>query len=288
MANTQLNRTLQNLRDSKDQLSGMDGMELRGWASSNSFRSERDLSDELGALLLATMSDKPTALSSYIRDRTAELGGVSSAVAQELFDARWGPTKIPIYSVILQFLFFTPDNKDHLLDLTRYLATDVKVSVHGVDVLGCTALYWSVSTKPFTEPEFAQILFDAGASVNQKNRLGGSAGGEIAQANVNGDTRANVEMLKWWFQHGGDVDAKDNDGMSVRILVEMMQKKVPAMTQVVEEGRGERSEEMCWLCGRMGSKLMACKRCKSVKYCSQECQKVDWKIHKKTCAPAEK
>lgn len=278
--------TLEDLRDSRDELSGMDALELRGWTSSNALLPRRDLTDPLGQALLSTFSDTPNALSGYIDARTTELSGNSAAMRQELFNARWGPTKIGIYNVILQFLLFTPENKKNLLDLTRYLTTEIKVPVNGTDVLGCSALYWSISTKPYTETAFAQILFDAGGSVNQKNRLGGTAAGEIAQADVKGDTSKNVEMLAWWVEHGGDVDAKDNDGMNVRTLVEMMRKKVPGMARVVEQGRRARKEGMCETCGRDGTKLMVCKRCGKVKYCSQECQKVGWRVHKKKCVAA--
>jgi hypothetical protein len=37
------------------------------------------------------------------------------------------------------------------------------------------------------------------------------------------------------------------------------------------------------ICGRLGEKY--CARCKSQKYCSVDCQKVDWKTHKVVCGP---
>lgn len=32
--------------------------------------------------------------------------------------------------------------------------------------------------------------------------------------------------------------------------------------------------------------LKPCTKCQSVSYCSRDCQKNDWKVHKKTCAKA--
>jgi MYND finger len=46
--------------------------------------------------------------------------------------------------------------------------------------------------------------------------------------------------------------------------------------------------DLCKTCGKTGSSiLMNCKRCKSVAYCSAECQRRDWKDHKPTCQRKE-
>jgi hypothetical protein len=246
----------------------------------------RDLTDALGKALLATVqAGKLSPLKTYVEARR-EVLGTAEAVASELYEKRWGPTRIPIFNVILPFFVHSPGNKEHLLDLTRYLAQDVKVPVNGTDVTGASALYWAIATKPHAEPEFAQLLFDAGGSVNQRNRFGGTAAAEIAQVDFSGDVRRNERMLGWYVEHGGDVDGKDNDGMTVRMLVDMMRGKVPGLAEVVAKGRGPRREEDCANCGRRQSgekAFAACAKCKSVRYCSQDCQKVDWRTHKKSC-----
>jgi hypothetical protein len=44
------------------------------------------------------------------------------------------------------------------------------------------------------------------------------------------------------------------------------------------------AEKRCQKCGSLGKpKLLACSGCKSVSYCSVNCQKTDWKTHKGTC-----
>mmetsp|Transcript_38477 Transcript_38477/g.93087 ORF Transcript_38477/g.93087 Transcript_38477/m.93087 type:complete len:170 (+) Transcript_38477:813-1322(+) len=45
---------------------------------------------------------------------------------------------------------------------------------------------------------------------------------------------------------------------------------------------------VCQHCKKQDSleKLMYCGRCQTTNYCSRECQKADWRKHKKTCVPA--
>ncbi|KAF1941401.1 zf-MYND-domain-containing protein [Clathrospora elynae] len=281
------NRTLEDLRNADGELSGMDGMELRGWAYQSPTVPSRDLTDPLGKALLAVFKDGQfNAVQKYVEARTAELGGDGAAVRNELYDARWGPTRTTIYNVLLPALHAMPAKKHELLGVTRYLVNDVKVPVDGKDVMGCTSLYWAISTKPYVQPEFAQILFDAGGSLNSKNRFNSTVASEIAQADVNGDTAKSVDMMKFYMEHGGDVEGRDTDGMTVKMLVEMMREKVPGMAEVIGRGRGPRAEGDCTTCGRSPTgenKVSACGKCKTARYCSQECQRVDWKAHKRTC-----
>ena len=42
----------------------------------------------------------------------------------------------------------------------------------------------------------------------------------------------------------------------------------------------------CWTCKKTGA-LLVCSRCKDASYCSQTCQRADWKGHKKVCSRAK-
>jgi hypothetical protein len=42
--------------------------------------------------------------------------------------------------------------------------------------------------------------------------------------------------------------------------------------------------DYCSGCGTSGCQMMDCGRCKSVRYCSRECQRKQWKFHKSSCS----
>src|SRR5690606_22425685 len=67
---------------------------------------------------------------------------------------------------------------------------------------------------------------------------------------------------------------------------------VPGALARSESGEDEEEEKgakaTCGVCGKEGAKsgavkMKACSRCGRGSYCSRECQKADWKVHKKGC-----
>ncbi|KIJ11670.1 hypothetical protein PAXINDRAFT_171705 [Paxillus involutus ATCC 200175] len=48
------------------------------------------------------------------------------------------------------------------------------------------------------------------------------------------------------------------------------------------------SRVACTTCVTVLNKVLTCQRCKSVWYCSRQCQKKDWPRHKPTCTPVER
>ncbi|KAL7951268.1 hypothetical protein V8C42DRAFT_303587 [Trichoderma barbatum] len=83
---------------------------------------------------------------------------------------------------------------------------------------------------------------------------------------------------------------------AVRIAISPMYPVPFVETVVDEEGftmkepGAESTAEQCSTCGRTeelnGPKLKKCKGCMEISYCSIECQKADWKQHKKECIRA--
>jgi len=49
---------------------------------------------------------------------------------------------------------------------------------------------------------------------------------------------------------------------------------------------GAKEREQCYHCGVAGVKLLLCKGCRNVLYCSKECQRMSWRSHKKACGKA--
>ena len=58
-------------------------------------------------------------------------------------------------------------------------------------------------------------------------------------------------------------------------------------TQSQSQSQSQPQKESCLKCGaattKAGNPLLRCSKCKTVNYCSPDCQKKDWKKHKQMC-----
>ena len=60
--------------------------------------------------------------------------------------------------------------------------------------------------------------------------------------------------------------------------------KIGRLVAGLAAGNPPEPEKRCQKCGSLGKpKLLICGGCKRTNYCSADCQKADWKIHKGTC-----
>ena len=96
-------------------------------------------------------------------------------MADELYALRWGPTRVPIYDFLLLSTIMRPESRQSYLAIARWLVETVGVPVDAPDLSGTRALSHAISTKPFFDRDYAQIMLDAGGDVNQQNRYGCTA-----------------------------------------------------------------------------------------------------------------
>ena len=106
------------------------------------------------------------------------------------------------------------------------------------DISGTTALMHALSTKPYMDEEFAQIMLDAGANINRRDRFGAVVGLDIATIHLIYDDEAHDmagRALLWFLEHGGDVDIKDGEDVSTRDVVAKLEGTSRTLSKVLEE-----------------------------------------------------
>lgn len=153
----------------------------------------------------------------------------------ELWNQKWGPTRVPVYNVLLILLYLAPEHRQSRMRMVRYLADEAKVPVDGTDLAGTSALMYSISTKPYLDFEFADIMLNQGAEINRRNRYGCTAAHDIVMlrpTSAEAEERA-VSALKWFVERGGNPDIKEGDGISPRFLANRLAKITPRLAQVL-------------------------------------------------------
>ncbi|CCL99798.1 uncharacterized protein FIBRA_01822 [Fibroporia radiculosa] len=155
-------RPLQELLQSDEPLKGAESQRLRSYFTSNRMEPSRDLDD---------------------LDRVIFKGNLD--LVKDTFTAL-APSHIPRLpprkrrAQQLQKAYIKCDGVPRHFGIARWLIAEAKVPVDGTDLSGSQAIYHAISTKPAFDPEYAQILYDAGADACHRNRYGGTAAHEIA------------------------------------------------------------------------------------------------------------
>jgi hypothetical protein len=177
-------------------------------------------------------------------EERVKTGGINEA-QQALADIQYGPTKVPLFNFILQLTILDPLNRGRYLETTRYLALEAKVPVDTTDLSGTTAFMYSISTKPYWDSEFADIMVEAGAAINHRNRYGGVAGHDIVMARdfSPAGKKKTLDALKYFVEKGGDVNIADGDGVSVKRIGTSVQKMIPGIGALLNGGTGAGSSE---------------------------------------------
>jgi len=71
------------------------------------------------------------------------------------------------------------------------------------------------------------------------------------------------------------------------VKLEQAEQAAKAEVKKEEERQLKRAARVCQLCGKeAGKSWKKCSICRLGRYCSEECQRADWKKHKKSCKKA--
>lgn len=222
-------------------------------------------------------------------DGAADDAAARTSAAQEIAELTWGPTGVRVYNLIGLGLLLFDDMREKQLAVARWLSTAAAVPVDGADLSGSTALFHAISTHPAFEPDLAQIMYDAGADVNRRNRYGATAAHEICM--IADSSREGVRKmegaLRWFVTHGGNVDVKDSDrctprsvlGMTTAMMGSSDRSRVLKVVEDEDKRRKGRKDACCVCCGREDLRLLRCGRCRKAGYCEPStgrlCQKVN-------------
>ena len=154
---------------------------------------------------------------------------------------KWGPTKIPVYNVLLSFNLMNSPAREKYMAIAQWLINTAKVPVDGTDLSGTTALMHSISINPYLDKEFAQLMLDASGDMNHRNRFGCTIAHDAVKVNPLDPTakQKSFDAIRWFLAHGGDPDIKDVDGLSVRYMVGRLATAVPGYDDILSQASHE-------------------------------------------------
>ncbi|KAG9229772.1 hypothetical protein BJ875DRAFT_546709 [Amylocarpus encephaloides] len=201
-------------------LSGVESQHLRSFCTSESF-SQSDLDTYAYLLQSGPLDDIRNDFSQRAQNgNSQEISGLDVA-RQSLAAIAYGPTKVPLFNYLLQLTILNPSSRTLYLDITRFLALEAKVPCDSLDLRSTSAFMYAISTKPYWDPEFAEIMLEADATVNR--RIDYSSDGK----------KKTIDALKWFLQKGGDLDIKDGDGVTPRRIGTAVVRLVPGMSRLL-------------------------------------------------------
>jgi hypothetical protein len=138
------------------------------------------------------------------------------------------------------FMYQHPSTRPSYLNMAEWLINTAKVNVDGTDLSGTTALAYSISTKPYFDTQFAEMLHAAGGNINHRNRYGETAAHDFVKVmSYDAESRRRpVEALKWFLSHGGDLEIKCGDGMTAKYIITRLAPIVPELKAAMDDAEG--------------------------------------------------
>lgn len=117
--------------------------------------------------------------------------------------------------------------------------------------------------------DLARILLKHGALVEARDRYGVTP---LLEAVIT-DQADVADVL---LEHGADVDAESAEGVTPRALVATDPRVTVVLQRWIRRRAGEEPPafeySVCDSCGLESTKLLWCSRCRTVRYCSKDCQ----------------
>jgi hypothetical protein len=97
---------------------------------------------------------------------------------------------------------------------------------------------YSISTKPYLNVEMANILLEAGGNTNHRNRYGCVAAHDIVMAKDYSPEgkKKTLDALKYFVEHGGDVNIADGDGLTSKYVSMKVARLIPEMAPLLSGG----------------------------------------------------
>ena len=220
----------------------------------------------------------------------------------ELLDQRWSSLRlVPLHHIIAGAKTINPDEPHkrpspkyptvsvsmftNHIGCMRYLI-DKGARVDAKDIAGNTPLHHCTSQRsnPITFRMAEILIKDIKVNPNPVNRLGRNP---LFQPTAD----RKMDFMNLLVKNGGDLGAKDNDGVLVMDLGEFGDLKAERAKKMEKamETQGtklsklkEESENICQACQKKG-KVNRCSKCYVARYCSSSCQQEDWPNHKAAC-----
>ena len=177
----------------------------------------------------------------------------------------------------------TPDmKKDHLKIFIKLLSLKCDINVR--DVAGYTPLHYCCNGygNEVTK-KMAELLLNAGADINARNRFGNTPLQEVSLV-------LQYDFITFLLDKGADPYIKDNDGCSPAgsahfnpKLMDLFRSKYSKDVKTSRVENTEASKEKCGNCEEKKKDRKKCTGCFHIWYCNRECQLQHWDKHKSDC-----